>query len=96
MKEKVKIRPIVMSVTVALFVIMLALVLIDGEAFYNILSNMVMGFLMTNVGWFVSLVMLFMVILCVVIMVTPLGKIRLGGPNAKPKFSYMQWFGISW
>jgi len=95
MKERVKIRPIVMSVTVILFLIMLVLVLIDGDAFYNFLSNMVMGALMTNVGWFVSLVMLFTVILCIVVMVTPLGKIRLGGPNAKPKFSYMQWFGIS-
>lgn len=36
-----------------------------------------------------------MVIMCVVIMVTPLGRIKLGGPNAQPKFSYMQWFGIS-
>ena len=95
MNEKVKIRPIVMSVTVILFIIMLALVIIDGESFYNVLSNVVMGFLMTNVGWFVSLVMLFMVILCIVIMCTPLGKIKLGGPNAKPKFTYMQWFGIS-
>ena len=54
-----------------------------------------MGYLMTNVGWAVSLVMFFCVMLCIAIMVTPLGKIKLGGPNAKPKFTYMQWFGIS-
>lgn len=95
MKEKVKIRPAVMSVTVILFVLMLAAILINGEAFYYVLNTVVMNTLMSSVGWAVSLVMLFMVILCIVIMVTPLGKIRLGGPNAKPKFSYMQWFGIS-
>lgn len=94
-KQKVKIRPAVMATTVILFVAMLAMILINAEGFYYVLNTLVMNTLMSSVGWFVSLVMLFMVILCVVIMVTPLGKIRLGGPNAKPKFSYMQWFGIS-
>ena len=92
---KVRIRPVVMSVTVILFVAMLAMILINAEGFYYVLEKLVMNTLMSSVGWFVSLVMLFMVILCVLVMVTPLGKIRLGGPNAKPKFSYMQWFGIS-
>lgn len=95
MKEKAKFRPVVMSVTVVLFVIMMILVLVDGDKFYHIMNNVVMGSLMKNVGWFVALVMLFMVIMCIAIMLTPLGKIRLGGPNAKPKFTYMQWFGIS-
>ncbi|WP_293008466.1 MULTISPECIES: BCCT family transporter [unclassified Oscillibacter] len=94
-KRNVKIRPVVMSVTVILFVAMLIAIVVNATGFYNVLNNMVMNNLMSNLGWFVSLVMLFMVILCVVIMVTPLGKIKLGGPNAKPKFTYLQWFGIS-
>ncbi|MBQ8143889.1 MAG: BCCT family transporter [Butyricicoccus sp.] len=94
-KTKVKIRPIVMGVTVALFVLMLAAIVIDAETFYDVLNNLVMNNMMWGLGWVSSLVCLFMVIVCIVIMVTPLGKIRLGGPNAQPKFSYMQWFGIS-
>ena len=94
-KEKIKIRPIVMSVTVILFIAMLAAIVINAEGFYYILNNLVMNNLMSGLGWAVALVMLFMVILCIIVMVTPLGKIRLGGPNAKPKFSYLQWFGIS-
>lgn len=84
-----------MSVTIVLFALMLGAILLNAERFYDILNNMVMNNLMWGTGWIASLVCLFMVIMCVVIMVTPLGKIRLGGPNAKPKFSYMQWFGIS-
>ena len=84
-----------MLTTVVAFVVLLVMIVVDGKNFYHVLNDLVMSFLMTNVGWAVSLIMLFMVILCIVIMVTPLGKIRLGGPNAKAKFSYMQWFGIS-
>ena len=95
MKEKIKVRPIVMSVTVILFIAMLVAIVINAEGFYYVLNNLVMNNLMSGLGWAVCLVMLFMVILCVAVMVTPLGKIKLGGPNAKPKFSYIQWFGIS-
>lgn len=94
-EQKSKLKLQVMSVTTILFIVMLGLVLYDKERFYYVLNNLVMNFLMTNVGWAVSLVMLFCVFICVFIIVTPLGNIKLGGPNAQPKFSYMQWFGIS-
>lgn len=93
--SKIKTRWSVMSVTIVLFALMLGAIVLNAEKFYDILNNMVMNNLMWGTGWIASLVCLFMVIMCVVIMVTPIGKIRLGGPNAKPKFSYMQWFGIS-
>jgi len=95
MKEKVKIKWSVISVTLVLFVAMLAAILINAEAFYDILYNLVMNNAMWGLGWFSSLVCLAMVIFCVVVMVTPLGKVKLGGPNAKPTFTMMQWFGIS-
>ena len=90
-----KFRPVVMSVTVVLFVAMLAAIVANAELFYDVLNNLVMNNMMWGLGWATSLIMLTMIIILVVIMFTPLGKIRLGGPNAKPKFSYMQWFGIS-
>ena len=95
MRKKGKIRWSVMSVTIILFTLMLVAILVNAEKFYYVLNNLVMNNLMWGAGWVASLVCLFMVIMCIVIMVTPLGNIRLGGPNAKPKFSYMQWFGIS-
>lgn len=94
-KEKGKVRWPVMSVTIILFALMLVAIVVNAEKFYDILNNLVMNNLMWGLGWFTSLVCLLMVIVCVVFMVTPLGKIRLGGPNAKPKFTYLQWFGIS-
>ena len=83
MKEKVKVKWSVMSVTVVLFAVMLTAILINAEKFYDVLYNVVMNNAMWGLGWFSSLVCLAMVIFCVVVMVTPLGKVKLGGPNAK-------------
>ena len=34
------------------------------------------------------------VIFCLILMLSPMGRIRLGGPQAKPEFSYGAWFGM--
>ena len=95
MKEKIKVKWSVMSVTVILFVAMLAAILVNAEKFYDILNNLVMNNLMWGTGWVSSIVCLVMVVFLLAVMFTPMGKIKLGGPNAKPKFTKMQWFGIS-
>lgn len=82
--EKSGLRPIVMSVTVVLFGLMLIAIVIDAKNFYNILNNLVMNNAMWDFGWFLSLLCLVMVLFCVVCMVTPIGKIRLGGPMPNP------------
>lgn len=94
-ETKGKVRWSIMSVTIVLFALMLLAIITNAETFYNILNNLVMNNLMWGLGWFTSIVCLLMVIICVVILITPIGKIKLGGPNAKPKFTYLQWFGIS-
>ena len=43
MKEKVKVKWSVMSVTVVLFAVMLAAILINAEKFYDVLYNVVMN-----------------------------------------------------
>ena len=94
-REKNSLRLPVMSVTVILFALILIAILVNAEGFYAVLNNLIMNNAMWGLGWFLSFVCLAMVIFCVVVMVTPLGKIKLGGPNAKPEFGYFQWFGIS-
>ncbi|TNC60457.1 BCCT family transporter [Rubellimicrobium roseum] len=34
------------------------------------------------------------VLLCLVLIVTPLGRVRLGGPQATPDFSFVSWFAM--
>jgi Choline-glycine betaine transporter len=94
MKPKPALRPFIILFPGILFIIMLVFVIINATAFYDALNSFFIV-MMTNLGWFVSLVMLFFVLVCLIILFSPLGKIRLGGPNAQPKFSYAQWFAIS-
>lgn len=88
-------RPVVMSITVVLFALMLVAIVANAEVFYDVLNNLVMVNLMNGLGWGTSLVLLFMVALSIFFMFSKYGNIKFGGPNAKPKFSYIQWFGIS-
>ena len=47
-----------------------------------------------NMTWFILLAANIFVVLCLVLIVTPLGKVRIGGANAKPDFSYLGWFAM--
>jgi choline-glycine betaine transporter len=84
-----------MATTGILFALMIVFIVVDAKTFYHILNNLVMVNMMDKLGWFVNLVMLFFVAICIILLFHPIGKIKLGGPNAKPKFSYLTWFGIS-
>ncbi|QNI03827.1 BCCT family transporter [Halomonas sp. SH5A2] len=78
------------SIVILLFVI-LTLALQDTiEPIYDT----VFSFLTSNLGWFFILAANVFVILCVALIFTPLGKIRIGGADAKPDFTYMGWFSM--
>ncbi len=47
-----------------------------------------------NLDWFFLLSGNIFVVLCLALIVSPLGKIRLGGPDATPDYSYVGWFSM--
>lgn len=51
-------------------------------------------FLTSTFDWFFLGSANIFVIFCVFLMLTPLGKIRLGGDDATPDYSYMGWFAM--
>ncbi len=51
-------------------------------------------FLTSTFDWFFLGAANIFVILCIVLMITPLGKIRLGGDDAIPDYGYMGWFAM--
>lgn len=73
-----------MAVTVSLFIAMLIAIVVNAEGFYHVLNELVMKNLMWGTGWVSSVASLFMVILCIYIMCSKMGDIKLGGPNATP------------
>ncbi|GHB23619.1 BCCT family transporter [Salinicola rhizosphaerae] len=58
------------------------------------LFNGAKSFLTDNLSWLFLFAANIFVILAVVLIFTPLGKVRLGGMNAKPDFSYAGWFAM--
>lgn len=94
MKKKVELRPAVLLVPSIIFIAVIIIGFINSEGF---IATLTAGFekVMYGMGWLVSLTMLVFIIFVLVVIFHPIGNIRLGGPNAKPKMSYWQWFVVS-
>lgn len=52
------------------------------------------GWLTTNLDWFFISAANIFVIICLVLIFTPLGRVRLGGTEATPDYSYAGWFSM--
>ncbi len=79
-------------------IVFFLIVLVTGIAipgqFNKVLDKGVM-FVMKDFGWFISLTTLFLVFFCIVLLVHPVGNIRLGGAKAKPEMSTFEYFALS-
>ncbi|GHG77352.1 BCCT family transporter [Alishewanella longhuensis] len=60
-----------------------------GPAFTSLRNS-----LTSNLDWFFISAANIFVLLCLVLIVSPLGKVRLGGTEATPDFSYLGWFSM--
>ncbi len=66
-------------------------------AFQNDIEPMFVGlrnWLTSNLDWFFLLSGNIFVLVCLGLVVSPLGKVRLGGPEATPDFGYIGWFSM--
>ncbi|ADU65417.1 choline/carnitine/betaine transporter [Desulfurispirillum indicum S5] len=52
------------------------------------------GWLTAHLDWFFISAGNIFVLLCLFLIVSPLGKVRLGGTEAKPDYSYLGWFSM--
>ena len=52
------------------------------------------NWLTSNMAWFFLLAANIFVVLSLVLIVSPLGKVRLGGVDARPDFGYLGWFSM--
>ncbi|TFB14297.1 BCCT family transporter [Filobacillus milosensis] len=76
--------------------VMLILVIIGvvwPDALEKTTTN-VQAFIANAFGWYYLIVVTFFVLVCLVFLITPLGKIRLGKPGEKPEFSRPTWIAM--
>ena len=50
--------------------------------------------LITNLDWFFMITTNLVFLFCLFVAFSPLGKVRLGGPDAKPEYSYLTWLAM--
>jgi betaine/carnitine transporter, BCCT family len=58
------------------------------------LFNGIRGWLTDNFDWFFLIAGNIFVVFCVVLIFTPLGRVRLGGADATPDYTYFGWFAM--
>lgn len=51
-------------------------------------------FLTTQFDWVFAVAMDIFVLFCLFLVVSPLGRVRIGGANARPEYSYVSWFSM--
>ena len=81
----------VFSSIVVLFFVIITLALQDQVA---PLFSATFSFLTSNMAWFFLLAANIFVLLAIILIFTPLAKVRIGGQDAKPDFSYIGWFSM--
>lgn len=79
------------SAVIVLLFVVLTLALQDA---ISPIYDAIFSFLTGNLAWFFILSANVFVILCLGLIFSPLGKIRIGGADAKPDFTYIGWFSM--
>ncbi|MDI4636981.1 MULTISPECIES: BCCT family transporter [Halomonadaceae] len=78
------------SLVILLFVIATLALQDQMEPIFNAMFS----FLTTNLSWVFLLGANVFVLLAIVLIFTPMGRVRIGGANARPDFGYLGWFAM--
>lgn len=81
---------VISGLVVVAFVILTLAFQIHVEPLFTALR----GFLTSQFDWFFLIAGNIFVLVCLGILVSPLGRVRIGGADATPDFSYLGWFAM--
>ncbi|WP_082920093.1 BCCT family transporter [Halomonas caseinilytica] len=84
-------RVFVVSALASVIFIVLTLMFPEraGELFQSLVS-----FSTSTLDWYFMLLVDFFIVFCLALVVLPHGKVRLGGPDARPEHGYLSWFAL--
>lgn len=94
---KKKLQEINWIVTIPIVIILVALIVLNAsnpELFGTVTENGAV-WLAGSFGWLFNVVTLVEVIIVAVLLFHPIGKVRIGGPDAKPQFGIVSWIGMA-
>ena len=90
---KYDIQPWVFFGSAGLIFVGVLFTLLAGDAAANLFSG-IKGWISEYTGWFLVLTMNVVLATCIGIMFSPLGKLRIGGADAEPEFTYVSWIAM--
>ncbi|UOW69203.1 BCCT family transporter [Paraclostridium bifermentans] len=93
-EECAKVRKSIMIPMTLIFFFVITIGVIKPNMLYNIENNIV-TWATKSFGWLFQLSAVFFLIICLWIMFSKYGSIKLGGKDAQPTMSYWNWFCIS-
>lgn len=94
MLEKSGIRKTVIGIGVIPLALVFVLGIVSPEGFNKIMWGIV-NTLCDNLGWLINVGTIFSIFFTLFFLISKYGKIKFGGPNAKPEFSTFSWWAIS-
>jgi BCCT family betaine/carnitine transporter len=83
----------VFPLAVALIVLAVTAALLDPAGFNASVARL-RGGILQHFDSFIMIMGNLFVVLCIVLALSPLGRIRLGGPQAQPQFGFVSWFSM--
>jgi glycine betaine transporter len=87
-------RPLVFWPPFVVLILVCLFSLIDPEAMIGHISRLNSA-MMGEFGWLFSVGALVFFLLCLVVYVSPLGKVRIGGRSSRPVLNRFEWFSIT-
>ncbi|WP_093319782.1 BCCT family transporter [Thorsellia anophelis] len=91
---KIKIRSLTFWPAFIITLVAVVMSLTNGEAFAA-KTQLVVNWILNNFSWGFSAGAFICVVLCVVVFVSPLGLVRIGGEHAKPMLTRSKWIMIA-
>ena len=67
---------------------------VAAPAQFEKMTANVQSFITSSFGWYYLLLVTGMVIFCLILMISPVGSIRLGKQDSKPEYSTLSWFAM--
>ena len=83
----------VFAISAGTIILFVAATLVFGEQAAAVLGGL-RDWLTSTFDWLFMLSANLFVLFCLVLVVSPLGKVRLGGPDARADYSYVGWFAM--
>ena len=77
--------------------VIVAIVVLLGAIFpvkFNDIGDKATAWITETLGWYYMIVVIAMIFFCIFLMLSPIGKLKLGKPHEKPEFNTVSWFAM--